>query len=198
MQVNTTGKSGVVRLGEDRVAPRFHEIDQVAIQYRHSRPVSWYHNHVLRRCVAAAPTLRPGDTVLDYGCGTQTLKRHLPEGVSYVGYDVVAERSDIDDPRGMTFDTIFAIQMLMCLDRDGLVELTDFFAEATSQLVAFVPRRNVLKDQVMDRLLGLTDCRNALVQSTPDEVWHILNRRFSLTDRQNIFWMGDLTCWQKK
>ena len=78
------------------------------------------------------------------------------------------------------------------------MELTDFFADATSHLVAFVPTRNVLKDQIMDRLLGLTDCRNALVQTTPDEVWEILSRRFAMTDRQNIFWMGDLTCWKKR
>ena len=198
MYVNPTRKKDVVRLGEDRVSPRFHEFVHADVQYRSSQLVCWYHHYVLRRCISAAPTLKPGDTVLDYGCGTQNLKGYMPEGVSYVGYDFVAELSDIDDPRGMKFDAILAIQMLMCLDRDGIVELMDVFADATSHLVAFVPARTLLKDEVMDRVLGLTNYRDALVQSKPDEIWDILKTRFSLTDRQNIFWMGDLTSWERK
>src|SRR3990167_485196 len=124
--------------------------------------------------------------------------RHMPEGVSYVGYDVAAAFSDIDDPRGMKFDTVFAIQMLMYLNREGLVELTEGLAEATTRLVALVPARNYLKDEILDRLLGVAELRNATVQSTPDEVWEILGTRFALTDRQNIFWMADLTSWQRK
>lgn len=198
MSVNPTETPGAIRLGEDRVSPRLHEFDLVGLQYHHSRFVSWYHDYVLRRCVAAAPTLGTGSRVLDYGCGAQSLKRHMPEGVSYVGYDVAAAFSDIDDPRGMKFDTVFAIQMLMYLNREGLVELTEIFADATTRLVALVPARNYLKDNILDRLLGLAELRNATVQSTPEEVWEILGTRFALTDRQNIFWMADLTAWQRK
>jgi len=41
-----------------------------------------------RRRVVAELQLRPGDWLLDLGCGTGEIVAHLPEGVRYVGLDI--------------------------------------------------------------------------------------------------------------
>lgn len=71
-------------------------------------------------CVAHLAA-RPGETVLDYGCGTGRLRAFLPPGVGYVGYDpspgmlarAARERPDSrlvgELGRDVTFDHVVAV-----------------------------------------------------------------------------------------
>lgn len=43
------------------------------------------------RSAVAAQFIKPNTSVLDMGCGMMLIREHLPENVSYIGYDIVAE-----------------------------------------------------------------------------------------------------------
>lgn len=185
------------RFGRSRVDPVVLKHDHHHDQYKASAFTAAYHRMVLRRAVQMA-RLQPGMHVLDYGCGRQRLRQALPPGVHYTGYDAVPELSGVDDPRGGNYDMVFAIQVLMYLDEAGLREWTGTFAEAAKHLIVMVPARNFLKDEVLDRLFDLKELRDRMMQSRPLAIHEQLSRKFYLVSSQNLFWMGELSRWQRK
>ena len=93
--------------------------------------------------------------ILDYGCGEKMLRRYLPEGVQYVGYDVVPRLSELEDPTAGHWDCIFAIQVMMYIDERGLHKWIEAFRQQTRQVVVALPSRNFAKDRILDPLFGL-------------------------------------------
>jgi hypothetical protein len=182
------------RFTERAVARSVIELDHHKHQYEASAMTAAYHRLVLNRAVRLAQ-VTPGMHVLDFACGRQRLRRALPPGVRYTGYDVVPALSDIDDPRRDRYDVVFAMQVLMYFDAAGLDEWTNTAAGLTQRLVVMVPTRNFMKDEVLDRLLGLRSFRETMVRSRPTEIYERLGRRFSMDAKRTVFWMGELTSW---
>ncbi len=191
---SSTKPEATFRFAEQAVARSVVELDHHRHQYESSALTAAYHDIVLKRAVRVAQ-LRAGMHVLDHGCGRQRLRRALPPGVRYTGYDVVPELSDVDDPRQERYDVVFAMQVLMYYDASGLEEWADVVAGLTKRLVVMVPARNFLKDEVLDRLLGLQRLRENMVRQRPEEIYAQLSRRFSMNGKQTVFWMGELTSW---
>jgi len=187
--------AGKVRFGLDRVDPSLLEIDQHGLQYESSRLTARYHRWVLRRCVALAD-LAPGMSVLDYGCGRGLLRRWLPAGVRYSGYDIVPHLTEIEEPRSGRWDCIFAIQVMMYIDEGGLREWVEAFRQRAPQLVVALPSRNFVKDRILDPLLGLSAERQRLVRSLPGEIYRQLATGFTRTDFINAAWMGEISRWR--
>lgn len=52
-----------------------------------------------RRFVDVFARPRPGDRVIDLGCGTGAILEHLPEGISYVGVDISRKYIDAANAR---------------------------------------------------------------------------------------------------
>ena len=188
-----------VHFGRTHVKPLVLALDHHRHQCDGSVLIAAYNRLVLGQAVRMA-CLRSGMHVLDYGCGHQQLRKALPPGVRYTGYDAVAKLSEVEDPRGGPYDLVFALQVLMYLDARGLGEWVETFAAATKDLVVMVPARNFLKDNVLDRVFGLKDLREQreqMVQSLPPEIYEQLSRHFSLLSSRNLLCMGELTRWQR-
>ncbi len=186
---------GLASFGQDWVDPSFLEIDQHGLQYESSKLTALYHHFILRRCIAMAK-LAPGMRVLDYGCGERTLRRYLPEGVRYTGFDVVPRLSDLEDPRIGQWDCIFVIQVMMYFDERGVREWVEAFRYHTKQVVVALPSRNFLKDRVLDPLFGLDAERERLVRAEPATIYRQLAEGFSRTKSFNAAWMGEITRWR--
>ncbi len=183
--------------GRPSVSVTASTLDHHQHQYNTSYLTATYHRLVLRQAVRMA-RLRPEMHVLDYGCGHQQLRRGLPPGVHYTGYDIVTELSDVKDPRSAHYDLVFAIQVLMYLDGPGLRAWVECFARLTSNLVVMVPARNFLKDEVLDSVFGLKKLREDMVRSHPKEIYDQLSRRFSLDSSRNVLWMDEITRWRRR
>ena len=182
-------------LGRDWVDEQTIDFDHHTEQYGGSSLLAAYHRQMLRIAVRMA-RLSPGMHVLDYGCGGQELRTLLPPGVSYTGFDLRPDLSDVSDPRGRRYDAAFAIQMLMYIDPPALRELTDLFADLSDVVVAMVPARNFLKDQVLDRLLGLKDNVDTIVRCEPRQIEEAFSTRFLQTRRTNFLWLSEFTRWE--
>jgi len=184
-----------MRFNQQSVDPRVLEIDHHGGQYERSRLIAAYHQFILRRCAKLAD-LRPGMRVLDYGCGRQMLRRCLPAGVQYMGYDLTPEFSDIHDPTGRHFDVVFAIQMLMYPDDAGLRELTGTFAAITETVVAMLPAQGFIKKNLIDPLLGLKEAADSTFRSRPARVYEVLRGRFDCERMIHLFGVADLSRWK--
>ena len=184
-----------MRFNQQSVDPRVVEIDHHGGQYERSRLIAAYHHFILSRCAKLA-ALRPGMSALDYGCGRQMLRRHLPPGVQYTGYDLTPEFSDIEDPTGRRFEVIFAIQMLMYPDDAGLRELTAAFAKMSDAVVAMMPAQGFVKKHLVDPLLGLKAAADTTFRSRPPRVYELLGERFKCARMIHLFGVADLSLWK--
>ena len=184
-----------MRFNQQSVDPRVTEIDHHGGQYERNRLISAYHHFILSRCAKLA-RLGPGMSALDYGCGKQMLRRHLPPGVQYTGYDLTPEFSDIDDPTGQRFDVVFAIQMLMYPDDAGLRELTAAFAGMSDTVVAMLPAQGFVKKHLVDPLLGLKAAADSTFRSRPARVYELLRERFDCQRMVHLFGVADLSLWK--
>lgn len=66
--------------------------------------------------------LSKGDTVLDFGCETQELKKLLPRGINYVGYDVDEKYSSVKDYTKVKANVVIANHVLEHLTMEQLQE----------------------------------------------------------------------------
>lgn len=187
--------AGAPDLGRAWVDEQTIAFDHHAEQYGGSTLLAAYHRRMLRIAVGMA-RLAPGRHVLDYGCGGQELRAQLPAGVDYTGFDLHPELTDVADPRGRRYDAVFAIQMLMYVDPPALRELTDLFAELSDVVIAMVPSRNFVKDQILDRALGLKDNVDTIVRCEPRQIEEALSTRFRRARRRNFFWLSEFTRWE--
>ena len=184
------------RFGRPGVWPLLLELDHHQLQYEGFGLKIAYHRYILNQAVKEA-TLQPGMHILDYGCGRQELRKALPPGVHYTGYDLNPALTDVPDPRGRTYDCVFALQLLMCLDGPGIAAWAEACAQMSGELVVMVPARNFFKDEVLDRLLGLRKHRIRTVQSLPTEIYGHLSHYFVQLSARKPLWMGELTRWRR-
>ena len=104
----------------------------------------WYHRSVPIECVKIAG-LWGRETVLDFGCGTQFLKKLLPDGCVYLGYDIDESLSGIKDFEEFCPDVVFALGVFEHLTEEVLVDcLNKFVASGAKELICAVPSNNWL------------------------------------------------------
>lgn len=186
-----------MRFGQKHVDPRVLEIDHHGGQYQRSALIAAYHRRVLKECVKIAK-LSPGMSVLDYGCGGQELKKLLPQGVRYTGYDLVPEFSDIADPTDGTYDVVFAIQMMQYPDRAGQEELAALFARLAGTLVVMLPSQNMFKRHILDPIFGLKKDADETFRAEPRDVYDVLNGKFEQVKFKLLFALAEISRWKRR
>ena len=191
---DTSGASGP-ELGKQWIHGDSIDFDHHRSQYQTSRLLAAHHRNTLRIAVGMAD-LQMGMSVLDYGCGGQVLREYLPAGVEYTGYDLNPALTDVADPRGRRYDVIFAIQWMMYVGGHDLDELVDLMADMSDTVIGMVPARNFLKDQILDRILGLHRNRDRYNHSLPRDIELAFGRRFKQADKKNVLLLSSFWRWE--
>jgi FkbM family methyltransferase len=134
-----------------RTPERTAEVARMCIEARTSDGIRWADPAELEkgaeaRAVATARFIAPGSRVLDVGCGSMALSRHLPPGCSYQPADLIA-RSDTcavmdlnqsQFPQG-AYDVVALLEVLEYVhDVDGLLRRCR--AAAQRLLISYQPR----------------------------------------------------------
>ena len=106
-----------------------------------------------------------GSSVIDVGCGSQSLKRELPEGVKYYGLDAFPLQGfdtiecAIEDLKGWTVDTCFAFAILdNCRD---FFEACDSMKRTAQRNIGILTGIDIEVDEFHTFKLQLTDFEKA-------------------------------------
>ena len=87
------------------------------------------------------------ETVLDFGCERQELKKFLPKSADYVGFDIEERFSDIAAIEGLKdVDTVFALNVLEHLQSEQELErvLKVFKNIGAKKLIVALPRNDII------------------------------------------------------
>lgn len=176
----------------------FHEkTDHYVLQYKSNPFISFYSYKVLDKAVSLSK-VKEGERVLDFGCGRKELKKKLPTGTEYTGYDLVEKYSDIKSYKGFKADKIFALNVLHYLTPNQLSDISKDFAEISNTLIVQVPVENFFKKHFLEPLAGLKNLADSSFVSDIKTVYNCLSENFSLEKESNIFWLSKVSLWKKK
>ncbi len=167
--------------------------------YSRNPVIRWYQWGRLKKAVKIAG-LKGNETVLDFGCNFQALKRVLPKGCKYIGFDSVPNYSDISDYSKLkNVDVAFALFVFEHL-REKEVEsvLQNFKKMGIKKLVVELPWEESMASRLINGLLGL-------------EFEHVINHKigwraaakaidkhFECVKYRHHLWISWISVWEPK
>ncbi|HUW44033.1 MAG TPA: hypothetical protein VMV95_03685 [Bacillota bacterium] len=114
-----------------------------------SRIMKWYNTKILKEVVNLAE-LKGNEKILDFGCSyQQELKKYVPNGVKYVGFDIVSAWSDVKDYRKLKgVDVVFALNVLehMYNSQELQEHLNNFKKIGAKKIIVALPIENIIED----------------------------------------------------
>lgn len=109
----------------------------------YDRSILGYHSRKIVKNLLEMARLKKGMTVLDYGCEEQMLKKHIPKGVQYIGYDIKPEYTDIHDYTKVRPDVVIMSNILEHIPLEETREIfQNFKTMGVKRLVISYPMDN--------------------------------------------------------
>jgi len=144
--------------------------------------------------------LKGNETILDFGCGAQSLKKSLPEGCKYIGFDVVSEYSDIKDYKKLKdVDVVFSLSVFEHLSpKDLESNLRTFKKMGVKKLVVELPREDSFLNRFGSWLFGLEFDHAVNHRLGWREAIKIIDKHFSCSDFKNRAYISWISVWEAK
>ncbi len=163
--------------------------------YDHWNPlVRFYFNGILKKAVKLAD-LKTGETVLDFGCESQQLKKFIPKGVKYVGFDIVPGNSDLKDYRQARPNVVFALSVLEHLEEKELeYTLNDFKQMGVKKLVVSLPTEHFIS-KILAWLHGFSEEHEDEHKTNWKSVYKILSSRLKQEKTAGFYTMQKMSVW---
>lgn len=170
---------------------------QIDLKYstKHWNPlIRYYFNEKLRKAIKMA-CLKPGDIVLDFGCGHKSLRKHLPGYCIYYGYDIDGN-PDIKDYK-IKADVVFALDVFEHIKKNELDKILKNLASkkprcliTTVPTEAFIPR-------VIDKLFmdGVSFTEHEL---SDEETIKLISKYFKKVSSKRYFGATNIIKWVRK
>jgi len=129
--------------------------------------------------------------VLDFGCGTQELRKVLAHG-NYVGYDINPQCSDVRSLDGITFDVMVANEVFYEMSEQDIVNTLETLRPPT--LVVGISRQGIL-NKVGAALLH--PAAHTKTITPPKKELEILTRSYRIVARKNVWFLADVYLLQR-
>ncbi len=155
-----------------------------------------YFKSIYKNAVKMAE-LRPDDTCLDFGCGSQSLRAYI-RCKNYIGYDILPEFSDISDYRKTKPTVVFALAVLEHLTDKEIAEFADWLCLAK-------PRRIVISmpcDYFTNRFFKFITGRDFINDIEHINHWkntgRILIKKLRLLGYKRVWMMQWISSWEPR
>lgn len=159
--------------------------------------VGRYLNSYLEKSIEMAEP-KEGQTILDFGCEKQKLKEYIPNGVNYIGYDIIRERSDISTIYDCKPDIVIANHVLEHLDKAQLKQfIKDMKKLKVKKIIVSLPLSNIL-GVMLSILVGRTYFWHKMEHKL--EWGYILRKlkdNFKCTGIKDILFLTVITEWKQ-
>ena len=130
--------------------------------------------------------LNKDDLILDFGCGTQELKRKLPNH-NVIGYDLTPEHSDVKNYTEISPTKIFALDVLEHIPKKELEKIFKNFQKMNKKfaLITIIPTENWVSRKLR-KLISKPERVSDHV-TTIKEILDLLKKYFKLEKKRNFF-----------
>lgn len=124
--------------------------------------------------------------VLDFGCGTQELRKHLLHK-NYVGYDIKPELSDVPTLQHVKFDVMVANEVFYEMSEQEIVDALDTLKP--KYLVVGISRKGLLNK--IGAMLLAPDAHDHY-KTTPEQELEILQKHYEIIRRKGVLFLADV------
>ena len=137
------------------------------------------------------------ESILDFGCGAKSLKKALPKGCKYVGYDVVSDYSDVKDYKKLKgIDVVFSLSVFEHLTAKDLESnIKEFKKMGVKKLVVELPREDSFLNRFGSWLFGLEFDHAVNHRLSWREAIKIIDKYFSCRDFKNRTYISWVSVW---
>ncbi|MDD5148617.1 MAG: hypothetical protein PHH08_04100 [Candidatus ainarchaeum sp.] len=158
----------------------------------------WYFRKILESAVSISGVSKK-DTVLDFGCNTQELKKHLKGRFGkYLGYDIIKELSDIGDYTKTRPDIVFALNVFEHIEEKELRKILDNFKKMkVKRLVTAQPVEHPI-GRFLAFISGLYFEHRHVHKLRWFEVHKIVSDYFTGEKQETLLTMQKISLWKAK
>ncbi len=137
--------------------------------------------------------LRWDDLILDFGCGTNWLKKKMLPGYDVIGYDIDPKLTEIKDYTKLKPDKIFVIDVLEHVEKEEIRKIIKNFKKMNPNfiLIAIIPTETWLWRKAR-KILGLSETVEDHITKL-SEILQILNEELTQIKKINFLTMSYIT-----
>jgi len=145
-----------------------------------------YFDRILETLITFGDLRNEKGLILDYGCGVGHLKKKLPDS-NVIGYDIIAELSDVDDYKTLSPQKIVLSGVLEHLKLDETENLLKNFKKMNphAALLVFLPTENPVSKIAM-YLAGQSNAHDDHISRYKD-INTLIEKYYSPEKRKYIF-----------
>ena len=176
-------------------------VDVMGKIYESRNPlIRWYIWRRLKHAVKLAELDGKIQTILDFGCEAQWLKKAIPSRHDYVGFDIDKKHSDIKDyTRLSNVDVVFSLSVFEHLTAKDLHKtLKAFRRMGIKKLIVELPREDEPVNRLATFLLGLEFEHFLNHKLTWRQATEIIAQYYECEKVTSVLFISWISLWKEK
>jgi len=164
--------------------------------YDTRNPLLRAYNHSIAKTVNEFLEIKETDTVLDFGCGNQKIKKFLSP-CKYIGFDINPKFTDVSNYEQIGADKVLAVHVLEHISNKDFLRFTDFIKKGKpKKFVTALPTENWISKIGRLLFLGRTNREHMDHFLTLKEINSFLKNEGFVSVKKKMLWtMTEVREW---